>query len=181
MQASKRTPRARVPRLHNTAFPLADREDISHDVTCMSDQSSTKERRVTTTEARSALMRRVRQGGTDAERVVRRLLWSLGARYRVNVEGLPGRPDIANKTKRRAIFVHGCYWHHHAGCSRASLPKRNRAFWREKFASNRDRDMKKEDELRSAGFDVLVIWECELADEAVLMHRLDKFWNRESE
>lgn len=126
-------------------------------------------------------MRRVRQQGTNAEKVVRRLLWSLGARYRVNVKGLPGRPDIANKTRLRAIFVHGCYWHHHAGCSRAGLPKRNRTFWREKFARNRDRDMKKEKELRCAGFEVLVIWECELADEAVLVRRLDEFWNKESE
>ena len=135
------------------------------------------ERRLDTTDARSDLMRRVRQQGTAAERVVRRLLWSLGARYRVNVEGLPGRPDIANKKKRRAIFVHGCYWHHHEGCSRASLPKRNRAFWREKFVNNRDRDRQKETDLRRAGFAVLVIWECELDDQPALVRRLHEFWS----
>ena len=106
---------------------------------------------------------------------------SLGGRYRVNVEGLPGRPDIANKKKRRAIFVHGCYWHHHEGCARAGLPKRNRAFWREKFVNNRDRDKKKEYDLRSAGFAVLVIWECELEDQPALARRLDEFWSQQPE
>lgn len=139
------------------------------------------ERSLTTTDARSSLMRRVRQQDTAAEFVVRKLLWSLGARYRVNVKGLPGRPDIANKKKRRAIFVHGCYWHHHEGCSRAGLPKRNRAFWRAKFVRNRDRDMRTEADLRLAGYDVLVIWECELADEPSLLHRLDKFWTKDRE
>ena len=126
-------------------------------------------------------MRRVRQRGTAAERVVRRLLWSIGGRYRVNVVGLPGRPDIANRKKHRAIFVHGCFWHHHEGCSRAGLPSRNRTFWREKFASNRKRDEKKEDDLRRAGFDVLVIWECELGDQPALLHRLAEFWRPERE
>ena len=137
-------------------------------------------RRLATTTGRSMLMRRVRQRDTGAERVVRRLLWSLGARYRINVEGLPGRPDIANKRKRRAVFVHGCYWHHHEGCPRAGLPKRNRAFWQEKFLENRTRDERKEEELHLAGFEVLVIWECELEDHGALVRRLADFWGLHS-
>lgn len=137
------------------------------------------DRPLVTTDSRSALMGRVRRQGTEAELLVRRQLWSLGARYRTNVEGLPGRPDIANKRKRRAVFVHGCYWHHHEGCARAGLPKRNRAFWREKFLANRDRDRRKADELRRAGFRVLVIWECELENQQLLTSRLAEFWGLE--
>lgn len=138
-------------------------------------------RGIETTDFRSALMGRMRQQGTAPERAVRRLLWSLGGRYRVNVDSLPGRPDIANKKKRRAIFVHGCYWHHHEGCARAGLPTRNREFWQAKFMKNRSRDAEKEEDLRRAGFDVLVIWECELEDQRALVSRLDAFWRQEGE
>jgi len=121
-------------------------------------------------------MGRVRHEGTEAELRVRRILHGLGARYRVNVHSLPGSPDIANKTRRKAIFVHGCFWHHHVGCPKAGLPKVNREFWRKKFADNRARDERKEEALRSRGIDTLVVWECELNNEEALSKRLRRFW-----
>jgi DNA mismatch endonuclease (patch repair protein) len=125
---------------------------------------------------RSALMRRVRQQGTDIECEVRRLLHGTGARFRNNVSTLPGRPDIANITRRRAIFVHGCFWHDHAGCDRATKPKRNAEFWNTKFRDNRDRDRRKIDLLQRAGFRVVTVWECELDHAARLQKRLSRFW-----
>jgi len=127
------------------------------------------------TARRSALMKRVRQRDTEPEWAVRRSLWSIGARYRVNVRGLPGSPDVANRARRKAIFVHGCFWHFHEGCDRGRLPKRNRAFWKKKLEGNRARDASKVEQLGALGFDVLTLWECELADEA-LLSRLHDFW-----
>ena len=129
-----------------------------------------------TTPERSTLMKRVRQRDTDPERRVRALLRDLGIRYRTNVLGLPGRPDIAHKGRRKAIFVNGCYWHNHTLCGRGKVPKSNPDFWESKFRQNRLRDQRKIDALRAEGFDVLVVWECELADPALLRERLLTFW-----
>jgi DNA mismatch endonuclease, patch repair protein len=112
-------------------------------------------------EARSALMRRVRRRDTAPERAVAAALRSLGLAYRKNVKTLPGSPDFANKRRRWAVFVHGCYWHRHRGCKRATVPKHNRAFWEAKFAANRKRDAAAIRELRKRGFKVVVVWECE--------------------
>lgn len=125
--------------------------------------------------ARSRLMSRVRQQGTDPEIFVRSVLWSMGGRYRVNDRSLPGSPDISNKTRRKVVFVHGCFWHAHQGCRRATLPKRNRRFWQAKFEANRERDRRKEYRLREMGFDILVIWECEL-ERDWLEGTLRLFW-----
>lgn len=123
---------------------------------------------------RSALMSRVRQRGTAAELVVGTLLRSLGVSYRLNVKALPGSPDFANRKRRWAIFVHGCFWHHHRGCKRATVPKTNETFWREKFAANRARDAKAVRALRGAGFRVAIVWECETLDPPTLGDRLSK-------
>lgn len=136
-------------------------------------------RELETTEQRSALMRRIRRQGTDPERAVSRILWSLGARYRLNVEDLPGRPDIANKSRSKVIFVHGCFWHFHEDCPRGALPRRNREFWREKFQRNKERDARKKASLEDRGFDVAIVWECELDDPEVLRDRLASFWFEE--
>ena len=114
-----------------------------------------------TDEARSALMRRVRQRNTRAELIVAAMLRGLGLRYRKNVRKLPGTPDFANRRHRWAIFVHGCYWHHHKGCKRATVPTRNRDFWVAKFDANRTRDAKAVHALRNSGFKVVIVWECE--------------------
>ena len=98
---------------------------------------------------------------TKPERQVAAELRALGLGYRKDVRGLPGKPDFANKSRRWAIFVHGCFWHRHTGCSRATAPKSNPDFWTEKFAANRRRDAKAIRALRAMGFKVVVIWECE--------------------
>ena len=122
--------------------------------------------------ARSALMRRVRRSGTPAELIVARACCALGISYRRNVRSLPGSPDLANKSRRWAVFVNGCFWHHHTGCARATIPKRNREFWSEKFRANRRRDAVKIRQLRADGYTVILIWECEVDDEARLRERL---------
>lgn len=109
---------------------------------------------------------------TKPELVVRRVLRELGLSYRIGVESLPGSPDIANRKRRWAIFVHGCYWHHHSGCRRATLPKNNREWWVAKFAANRERDARKVADLENRGMHVLVVWECETGDEERLRERL---------
>jgi len=113
--------------------------------------------------ARSALMRRVRQERTSAEDAVARSLRAAGIAYRRNVRSLPGSPDFANKSRRWALFVQGCFWHHHTNCKRATIPKSNCRFWSEKFAANRRRDAAKVRQLRRAGYRVLLIWECRIA------------------
>ena len=104
--------------------------------------------------------------------LVRRALHRQGRRFRVHNRDLAGSPDIANRRKRFAIFVHGCFWHQHPGCKRATVPKRNRAFWLAKFAANRARDQRAEAALQAAGFRVLTIWECEAEDAARLQQLL---------
>lgn len=123
---------------------------------------------------RSALMARVGRKGTAAERAVGEALRSLGAAYRLNVRGLPGSPDFANRRRNWAVFVHGCFWHHHTGCSRATVPKANRDFWRAKFVDNRRRDARAVRALRRSGFRVALIWECEVGDEPTLTAKLSK-------
>lgn len=113
---------------------------------------------------RSALMKRVRQKRTTAEERVAAVLRELGVHYRRNVRSLPGSPDFANKKRGWAIFVMGCFWHHHTGCPRATVPKRNREFWERKFRDNRNRDAAKVRALRARGFRVILVWECAALD-----------------
>lgn len=117
-------------------------------------------------------MRRQRQKDTKPELLVRRLVHALGHRFRLGNRDLPGSPDLANRSRRWAIFVHGCYWHAHQGCPRHTVPKRNRDFWLKKFAANRARDQRAEQLLRDRGFAVLVVWECEINDPRTLGERL---------
>src|SRR5207244_9649743 len=88
----------------------------------------------------SARLGRIRQKDTAAEQAVRRVLHQLGLRFRIRNRDLPGAPDAANRARRWAVFVHGCFWHAHTGCYRATVPQRNRDFWVTKFADNRARD-----------------------------------------
>lgn len=121
-------------------------------------------RRPTTTAAVSERMGRVRQRDTAPEVRVRRVAASMGWRYRTSNLDLPGSPDLANRARKWAVFVHGCFWHRHAGCPKATTPKANRAFWLAKFSANERRDALACARLRELGFDVVTIWECETHD-----------------
>lgn len=119
-------------------------------------------------------MSRVRQSRTAAEGKVDTILASLGFRYRRNVRTLAGSPDFSNKARHWAIFVNGCFWHHHANCGRATIPKSNTSFWRAKFKANRSRDLRKTTSLRADGFTVIVVWECDLENPTRVAKRLSK-------
>jgi len=123
----------------------------------------------------SARLAHIRQKDTSAEQAVRRLLHKLGLRFRVRNRDLPGAPDVANRSHRWALFIHGCFWHSHAGCYRATVPKRNRGFWVEKFTANRARDARVLRALRRRNYRAMVVWECELDDGERLMRRLRGF------
>lgn len=112
-------------------------------------------------EDRSNLMGRIRGKNTKPEMVVRRLVHRMGYRYRLHRKDLPGRPDLVFAARRKVIFVHGCFWHQHEGCRLAYKPKTRVAFWHTKLEANRARDTRNQHDLRAAGWDVLVIWECE--------------------
>lgn len=129
---------------------------------------------LSTDPVRSALMKRVRRSGTPAELIVARACRALGISYRRNVRSLPGSPDLANKSRRWAIFVNGCYWHHHTSCERATMPTRNYEFWSEKFRANRRRDAAKIRQLRADGYKVVLIWECTVDDQVRLRERLSQ-------
>jgi DNA mismatch endonuclease (patch repair protein) len=120
-------------------------------------------------------MARIGPKNTKPEMVVRRLLHSMGKRFRLHRRDLPGTPDIVLPRANKAIFVHGCFWHRHPGCSKATTPKTREAFWKDKFDRNVERDQRKERDLRSAGWDVITIWECEARDTIALTERL-KAW-----
>jgi DNA mismatch endonuclease (patch repair protein) len=115
-------------------------------------------------------MKRIRRIRTSPEERVSELLRVLGIKYRRAPRNLPGTPDFANKKEKWAIFVNGCFWHHHTRCRRATVPTRNRSFWTAKFDDNRRRDRAKIVALRALGFSVVVIWECE-TDQIPTMRR----------
>jgi DNA mismatch endonuclease, patch repair protein len=132
-----------------------------------------KSRRALIVDAKtSARLGRVRQKGTSPELAVRRALASLGHRYRVTNRDLPGSPDLANRTRKWVVFVHGCFWHSHVRCARATIPKRNVKFWRDKFTANRLRDRRAKRLLERAGYRTVVIWECQTEDSPSLLTRL---------
>lgn len=120
-------------------------------------------------------MKRVRRSGTRPELVVRKVCTSIGLRYRVTNRDLPGSPDLANRRRKLAIFVHGCFWHRHEGCSRATTPRSNRLFWLRKFRDNMARDGRAVRKLRAMNFRVMTIWECQVDDTGALTRRLRRF------
>lgn len=111
-------------------------------------------------------MSRIRSRDTAPEKKVRSLLHNAGFRFRLHVKKLPGSPDIVLPRYRAVIFVHGCYWHRHAKCRYAYTPKSRTEFWEGKFKATVERDREKSDELRSAGWRIIVVWECELEKNA---------------
>jgi DNA mismatch endonuclease (patch repair protein) len=124
--------------------------------------------------ARSALMARIGGKNTKPEIAVRKLLHSLGGRFRLHRKDLPGRPDVVLPGRRLAIFVHGCFWHRHDGCKMCSTPKTRRQFWTEKFLANIARDRRNVEALEAAGWRVAIIWECETRKANSLKDKLVK-------
>ncbi|WP_230532198.1 very short patch repair endonuclease [Microvirga roseola] len=121
---------------------------------------------------RSALMGRIRAKNTSPELAVRRAAHAAGLRFRLHRKDLPGRPDLVFPRYRLVVFVHGCFWHRHQGCPKCTDPKTNAEFWSAKLAANVERDARIEQELRSLGWRVEIIWECETRTPGSLVERL---------
>lgn len=121
-------------------------------------------------------MARIRGRDTRPEMAVRHFAHALGFRYRLHRRDLPGTPDIVFTRFHTVIFVHGCFWHRHEGCRRATMPKTRRDFWQAKFNANVERDRRNIATLEAAGWTVIVIWECQALSKRqvlnVLLERL---------
>ena len=115
-----------------------------------------------TAKKRSEIMSRVKGKNTKPELMVRSQLHRAGFRFRLHRKDLPGKPDIVLPRLKTVIFVHGCFWHQHPGCRRATLPKQNAEFWKKKMAGNVARDEARQKELRALGWRVEVLWQCRL-------------------
>jgi DNA mismatch endonuclease (patch repair protein) len=124
---------------------------------------------------RSENMRRIRSKDTAPELAVRRLVYSLGYRYRLHRADLPGKPDLVFSGQRKVIFVHGCFWHQHNRCKIARLPRSNEDYWLPKLARNKARDAKHKRTLRALGWKFLIIWECTTKDHERLTQRIATF------
>lgn len=111
---------------------------------------------------RSWNMSRIKSKDTAPEIRVRSALHRAGYRFRLHVKDLPGKPDIVLPKYKTVIFVHGCFWHRHKGCSNATMPSTNQAFWKEKFKQNVERDKREQAELEKRGWKVIVVWECKI-------------------
>lgn len=120
-------------------------------------------------------MRRIRGKDTAPEMVVRRLVHSMGYRYRLHRRDLPGCPDIVFISRRKVVFVNGCFWHAHGRCPKGNPPKANAGFWIEKLNSNRHRDQQNYRRLRNMGWRYLVLWECELRNPDRVKSRVQGF------
>lgn len=128
--------------------------------------------------SRSEMMSRIRSAETSPERAVRSALFRAGIRYRKNARDLPGKPDIVNRSRHWAIFVHGCFWHSHGDCPLASSPKTNKAYWIPKLARNAARDAEARGRLSESGYVTFVIWECETRDAVRLRKRISEIRRR---
>lgn len=126
-------------------------------------------------EERSRRMGLIPSKGSKPELAVRRMVHRLGYRFRLHRRDLPGTPDLVFASRRAVMFVHGCFWHRHEGCSLARLPKSRLEFWRPKLDKNKARDARKISELKATGWRVGVVWECQLGDKDALETRLRAF------
>ena len=124
---------------------------------------------------RSFIMAAVHSRDTMPEIAVRKIVHSLGYRYRLHDGRLPGRPDLVFPSRRKVVFVHGCFWHRHAKCKYASNPKTRVAYWQAKFFANVARDRRTRRELKKLGWAQMTVWQCELKKPEKLTERLDDF------
>ncbi|UIJ72216.1 DNA mismatch endonuclease Vsr [Aurantimonas sp. HBX-1] len=129
---------------------------------------------------RSRRMSRIRCKDTAPEMSVRRFVYGMGFRYRLHLRSLPGSPDLVFLSRRKVIFVHGCYWHRHddPACRLARLPKSRLDFWLPKLERNSARDRENQEHLATLGWEVLIVWECEIRDKIKLESTLRKFLNK---
>lgn len=127
---------------------------------------------------RSEMMRRIRSRNTKPELVVRSCVHRLGYRFRLHDRQLPGSPDLVLRRLRMVIFVHGCFWHRHPGCKDCSTPKTRTEFWSAKFRANCARDAKATSALSRAGWNVVVVWECETEGLSRLSRRLGRLLSK---
>jgi DNA mismatch endonuclease, patch repair protein len=123
---------------------------------------------------RSANMRAITSKGMRPEVAIRRLVYRLGYRFRLHKKDLPGKPDLVFASRRKVIFVHGCFWHGH-DCPRGHVPRSNADYWRAKISRNRQRDKRTVKDLINSGWGVLVIWECEINENSTLHRRIRSF------
>lgn len=123
---------------------------------------------------RSVRMAGIHSRHTKPELVVRRLVFAMGYRYRLHRKTLPGTPDLVFPSRRKVIFVHGCFWHLH-GCQTYRLPRSRRDYWLPKLEANKKRDELNQDELRRMGWKVLTLWQCELRDAESLAQKIQHF------
>ena len=130
-----------------------------------------------TAHERSELMRKIRSKDTGPELLVRRVVYSLGYRYRLHVKNLPGKPDLVFQGRKKVIFVHGCFWHGHDCKAGENQPKSNTNYWIKKLQNNIKRDKKNIKAIKAMGWEVLIIWECELKDLKRLTDKIVSFLN----
>lgn len=122
---------------------------------------------VLTPNQRHCNMAAIHSASTKPEIKLRRALWRLGFRYKINDKKLPGKPDIVLPLYRTVIFVHGCFWHGHRGCSASHIPETNSDFWTAKIARNQERDQEVWRQLEAKGWSVIIVWECQLKKAAL--------------
>lgn len=132
---------------------------------------------VFTQDKRKWIMSRVQKMHTKPEKIVRSFLHKLGYRFRLQRKTLPGNPDIVLPRYKTVIFVNGCFWHGHENCRKGKRPDTNKDFWNEKIDKNIQRDQKNYQKLRSEGWRVLVIWECETKSGETLLEKLRQYLN----
>jgi DNA mismatch endonuclease, patch repair protein len=128
-----------------------------------------------TPEERSERMSRVRSRDTKPEKLVRSLVHRMGYRYRLHRSSLPGCPDLVFPGRKKVIFVHGCFWHRHPGCPNTRMPKSRLDFWQLKLEENKRRDARNRRRLRNLGWQVLVIWECQVKSVERLERKIGRF------
>ena len=116
---------------------------------------------------RHKVMSHIRSRNTKPEKLVRQWLWRHGYRYRLNVKSVPGKPDLVMRRYRTAIFVNGCFWHGHDGCDKFKIPQTNVEFWQNKINRNRERDQQNYQVLHNNGWQVIVVWECQLTPKRI--------------
>lgn len=128
---------------------------------------------------RSDNMRRIKSKDTSPEIMVRKLIFKEGFRYRLHNKHLPGKPDLTFSSKKKVIFVNGCFWHQHnkSSCSFTHTPKSNLDYWLPKLENTVKRDIKNQNELTKLGYEFLVVWECEIRNKPLLLQKIKLFLN----